>query len=255
MQSQLFIKYLDAIRSFEGDPVSRSMLMTGAGELSVYYAPFDWVNPAAKVVLVGITPGKTQAINALQEAKRQLNAGASNDVAHMRAKQTGAFSGAMRPNLVAMLDHIGLNQWLGLRSCDDLFGSKTDLLQTASVLPFPTYLRGENYNGTPEILKTPVLSSVVREHFVPILRALPDAVYVPMGPVPAKVLASLVTQGQLGAGRVLADMPHPSGANAERIKYFLGQKPRAELSAKTDPDKLDAAREMLTQAVAKLPRR
>ena len=37
-------------------------------------------------------------------------------------------------------------------------------------------------------------------------------------------------------------MPHPSGANAERISYFLGRKPRERLSAKTDPHKLDGAR-------------
>lgn len=40
-------------------------------------------------------------------------------------------------------------------------------------------------------------------------------------------------------------IPHPSGANAERIAYLLGQKPRDRLSAKTDPTRLDAARASL----------
>ena len=40
-------------------------------------------------------------------------------------------------------------------------------------------------------------------------------------------------------------IPHPSGANAERIAYFLGQKPRDRLSAKTDPTRIDAARASL----------
>jgi len=47
-------------------------------------------------------------------------------------------------------------------------------------------------------------------------------------------------------------LPHPSGANAERIAYFIGGKPRARLSVKVDPDKLDAAREQALRAIAKL---
>jgi len=46
-------------------------------------------------------------------------------------------------------DCIGLPKWLGLRSTDELFGSASELLQTASVLQYPVFLNGENYNGTP----------------------------------------------------------------------------------------------------------
>jgi len=34
----------------------------------VYYAPWDWVNTTAKVMLAGITPGADQATEALREA-------------------------------------------------------------------------------------------------------------------------------------------------------------------------------------------
>jgi hypothetical protein len=37
-------------------------------------------------------------------------------------------------------------------------------------------------------------------------------------------------------------LPHPSGANAERIAYFLGNKARESLSIKTNPDLLDQAK-------------
>lgn len=40
-------------------------------------------------------------------------------------------------------------------------------------------------------------------------------------------------------------MPHPSGANAERIAYFLGRKPKAALSAKTNADTIDAMKSQL----------
>lgn len=224
--------------------------MAQDGAVSVYYAPFEWVNPQARVVLVGITPGKTQAANALGEAQRAIQSGVPDAEVLKRAKATGAFSGAMRPNLVSLLDAVGLQKWLGLASCGDLFGSAAGMMQTASVLQFPVFVDGENYNGTPDPTKHLLLREMIAQHFGKTCAQLPEAVFVPLGPVPSKVLAWLATQGAVHPSRVLDGLPHPSGANAERIKYFLGQKPRSERSAKTDPDKLDAAKAALIKAVS-----
>ena len=49
-------------------------------------------------------------------------------------------------------------------------------------------------------------------------------------------------------------MPHPSGANAERIKFFLGLKPKSELSRQTRPDLIELARETLLAQVNQLRR-
>lgn len=252
MTSSTFTKYQSAIRSYAGNPCATELLMAKDGALSVYYAPFEWVNPQARVVLVGITPGETQAANALGEARRAMYEGVAESEVLRRAKATGAFSGAMRPNLISLLDAVGLHEWLGLTSCDELFGSASSLLQTASVLQFPVYVDGENYNGAPEPTKHPLLREMVLQHFGKTCPQLSSAVFVPLGPVPTKVLAWLATQGAVERSRVLYGLPHPSGANAERIKYFLGQKLRAELSAKTDPDKLDSARTALREAVGRL---
>lgn len=226
--------------------------MAEDGDLSVYYAPFEWVNPHAKVVLVGITPGKTQAANALQEAQRSLRTGAPAAEVLRRARASGAFSGAMRPNLVSLLNEVGLQQWLGLRTCNDLFESQAQLLQTASILQFPVFLNGANYNGTPDPTKHPLLQTMVLEYFARLCQQLPAAVFIPLGPVPTKTLEWLSTRGVVSPTRVLAGLPHPSGANAERIKYFLGQKNRADLSAMTDPDKLDHAKTALRRMVSML---
>jgi len=210
------------------------------------------VNRQAKIILVGITPGKTQAANALAEARRQLVVGAPTQEVLRHAKQTGAFSGTMRPNLVALMDCVGLPRVLGLRSCADLFGSASHLLQSASVLPFPVFLNGDNYNGTPDPTRRPLLRELMLAHFLPMVRELPDAVLIPLGPVPTKALSWLVRQGHVAGRRVLEGLPHPSGANGERIAYFLGRKSRGELSLKTDASKLDAARAQLLAAVASL---
>jgi hypothetical protein len=45
-------------------------------------------------------------------------------------------------------------------------------------------------------------------------------------------------------------LPHPSGANAERIAYFLGKKEAGQLSSRTRADVLDAGREDAMRRVA-----
>lgn len=254
MNHALFPRFESAIRRYAGNARAPELLLAADGPLSCYYAPFDWKNPQARVLVLGITPGLTQAANALAVAHRELAAGAPAERALQVAKKEGAFSGAIRPNLVALLDRIGLQHWLGIGSCASLFGADAHLLQSASVLPYPVYVGGANYNGAPDIVRTPLLRQLALEHFLPFVQAATRSVIVPLGPVPTKALEWLAVQGHVDPGRVLAGLPHPSGANAERVAYFLGTKARSLLSAKTDPAKLDAARHRLVEQVAALPR-
>lgn len=252
MNTPLFSQFSSAIRNFDGLPDAPVLQLAASGSLAAFYAPFDAINPNARVVLVGITPGRTQATNALAEARKQLANGASHEEALRQAKGVGAFSGAMRTNLTGLLDHIGLQRWLGISSCEELFGNSAQLLQSSSALQFPTFVNGENYNGTPDPIATPILRQMVLDHFAPMARALPSAVFVPLGPVPTRVLEWLVGQGHMDESRLLLGLPHPSGANAERIQYFLGKKEASKLSAKTNAAKLDSARAHLYRTVAAL---
>lgn len=52
--------------------------------------------------------------------------------------------------------------------------------------------------------------------------------------------------------RALRCISHSCTANAERVAYFLGEKARDKLSAKTSATNLDAAREHLLKTVAAL---
>lgn len=220
--------------------------------LAAHYIPFDAVNRAAKVVLVGITPGFTQWKNAMQEAQQQLRAGASPEAALLAAKNTGAFSGAMRPNLINLLDAIGLPRWLGISSCAALFGAQASLVQTTSILRHPIFVNGENYNGTPNMIRTSFLQQQILEHFAREAAQLENPVYIPLGPKVSEGLRWLAGQGVLKADQILDGLPHPSGANAERIAYFLGRKDKGVLSAKTNAAQLDAARDALLLRVLKL---
>lgn len=165
MKQNLFARYTPTIRDLEICDLDDRLLLDRDGPVSVYYAPFDYINGDAKIVIAGITPGKTQMFNALREARKQLLNGASNETALEAAKQTASVSGAMRPNLINLLDYIGVNKWLRINTCGGLFDDSTKLVQTTSVLRFPVFIDGSNYNGTPNMLKHALLRRHFLEHF------------------------------------------------------------------------------------------
>ena len=140
---QLIERFAPVIRSLSAaelngaSSLNSKLLIAKDGNVEVCYAPFEYINPEARLVIVGITPGRTQMINALKEARRQLDNGADNVQTLIAAKKTGAFSGSMRPSLISLLDSIGMHRWLGIESCDVLFSSASHLVQTTSVLRNP----------------------------------------------------------------------------------------------------------------------
>jgi hypothetical protein len=229
----------------DGQVLRSRLRIVAQADIEVCYAPLENMNPRAKVVIVGITPGLTQMVNSVVELRRQLDAGMDRESCLRSAKTTGAFSGAMRPNLIDLLDAVGLQSALRISTCASLFGDAADLVQTTSVLRNPVFLRGGNYNGTPSMLKTPFLRAQLLDHSGQDVRHWQDAIFVPLGDRPAEALGFLADEGLIARPRIFDGLPHPSGANSERIAYFLGKKPRASLSSKTDPQKLDRTRERL----------
>lgn len=230
-----------------------SLLLSREGNLATFYAPFDYVNRNAKICLCGITPGQQQAWLAINKARELLSAGADTETVLRQAKQTASFGGAMRANLVALLDHIGVDRLLGLSSCGELFGAAADRVHYTSALRYPVLVDGKNYSGTPDMLAKPYLREQLQTYLAEEIAALPaDCIYIPLGPKVSAALLHLAGRGLLDAGHVLHGLPHPSGANAERISYFLGRKRHEQLSAKTNPRHLDEAKRELTGKLAAL---
>lgn len=248
--SALFGSFAQTIASQRIDESILSRLtIASEGAVKIAYAPFDYIVPNARLVIVSITPGKTQAINALRAASNALGAGKSHADVLRIAKLDGSFSGAMRNNLVAMLNEIGIASVLGVRTCEMLFEPGAERVHLTSALRYPVFVDGENYNGSPDMLKTPILKSLLDTCLLEEAARLPDAIWLPLGPQPMRALEYLCAQGALQRKNVLQGLPHPSGANAERIAYFLGRKERSGLSSKTNPVSLDAARERLKAQV------
>lgn len=258
MNTKLFERFSPVIRSLSAaelngaSSVNTKFCLARDGNIEVCYAPFEFVNPMARVVIVGITPGRTQMLNALKEARRQLDQGADAMTSLIAAKRTGGFSGPMRPNLVELLDCIGIQRWLGIHSCDELFGVAAHLVQTASLLRNPVFVDGDNYNGTPNMTKHPFLREQLLSNFGEDIKAMPNAVFVPLGDKVGDALQFLSKQGLLDRDRIIDGLPHPSTANGERIAYFLGKKRREELSVKTNPEKIEMARKEITARIMAL---
>jgi hypothetical protein len=252
-----FERFVDAIKrntvSMTDKNLPDDFLLGSDGDLSVYYAPFDYINRQARITICGITPGFQQAVLALNQAKKQLLSGSSIDESRRSAKETASFGGSMRSNLIDMLDHIGTHMKLGLESCEQLFSSHTHLVHYTSALRYPVFVGGKNYNGDPDMIATRFLKQQMETYLSEEIESLPDdCIYIPLGPKVTKAFSFLINKGIVNTMRVLDGMPHPSGGNRERIYYFLEKKKKEDLSNRTNPDQIDEAKRRLREKLAEM---
>ncbi len=179
-----------AIRSLPIDrPLTRqdlcvdSFLLQQEQDLSVYYSPIgEYINPSAKVVFIGITPGFEQMRIAYEEAADAFHHGATIEETSKIVKYSASFAGPMRRNLTTMLDELELHHLLNISSTATLFHTNQELLHTTSILRHPVFYRDKNYTGhQPKIDRTPLLQHYAYEHFAAELNQLPAPCH--FGPV------------------------------------------------------------------------
>lgn len=219
--------YADYIRTLQGDKLTKEqlfapeLLLEEQGKLSIYYVPYDYVNEAAKLMIIGITPGFTQMETAIRVARDALLDGVPLSDIDRRAKVAGSFAGTMRANLIKMLDAIGIPELLGAEGGAELFGEQRDLIHTTSAVRYPVFIEGRNYTGHgPFIMQSPLLSGYTRTILLDELDRVGDALVIPLGKAVADVLRVFVQEGRLDGERCLFEFPHPSGANGHRWKQL-----------------------------------
>jgi hypothetical protein len=222
----------------------------GRRKIEVAYAPFEYVNKDAEIVIVGITPGRQQMQNALFEARRCLLAGQSENESMKAAKIFASFSGPMRSNLIAMLDNIGVSKAKGLVTAASLWEVDEKRVHFTSALRYPVFVDGENYSGAPSMVSMLVLRNQLLQWFGAEMAAMPKAVFIPLGSKVAEAVEAVAEHLGLPKDRILSGLPHPSGANAERISFFLGRKSRGDISKKVNADRIVVARETLNAKIA-----
>lgn len=222
------------------DDVPLELFLFDDAQLSVIYAPVDFVNTRARIVLAGLTPSWKQA-RAAFAAHADLRGAApraadessaspdDEERVGLEIQRRSAFAGTMRQNLVAMLDEVGVQHHLGIASTLSLFGADAHALHAASVLRYPVFKAGKNYSGQhPKPLTHPFLRAMLERVCAPELARTDEALIVPLGKAAEEGLEHLTRLGVLRADRVLRGFPHPSAANAHRKVEFARARPSLE---------------------------
>lgn len=204
-------------------------LIDKENKIEIYYAPHnEYLNPKAKVFIIGITPGFQQMSTAIATARKELEISDNIEEIQYKCKVEARFSGSLRKNIISMLDKIELNNALNLKSCSQLFDEEDDLLHTISLIPYPVFVNGENYTGhTPKLVKSDFLMGYVYDNFINELKSLDELekiLLIPLGRAVEEVLLKVKESGVIKENQILIGFPHPSGANVNRVTQFENNK-------------------------------
>ena len=129
-------KFLNQIRSLKkinkSTITNKNFLIKREDNIEIYYAPFDYINSKAKIMIVGITPGLQQMLQSFEA----VNEGRSLK----EVKDLSSFKGSMRTTLIKYLDALNINKKLRIKSWCSLrhvtwHETHITYLCTASYLP------------------------------------------------------------------------------------------------------------------------
>jgi hypothetical protein len=200
----------------------RALRLAVSGRFETFYAPLDWVNDEAKVIIVGVTPGLQQATKALVTLRCALVSAKPLEEAARTAKDAASFKGTMRTLGARLMDHFRLNAVFGVSTCLDLFGVAKALAHYTSTIRYPIMKDGKNYSGDAGLMDRPLLRKIIEEHLPQELQSLPGAWIVSFGPTAHSVIDAMAARGIVQRERVLGGILHPGGQQWNRYNVQLG---------------------------------
>ena len=212
-------KFLKQVRSLKkinkSTIINSKFLINTENNIKIYFAPFDYVNSKAKIMIVGITPGLQQMLQSFEA----INVGKSlKDV-----KDLSSFKGSMRTTLIKYLDELQVNKTLKIKSCESLFNKDNKYLHTTSLVKYPVFDKGKNYSGA-NILKKKILLDFIEKNFLKELKTLKNVIIIPLGNTVSSTIEYLNNKYDLKLRCFLKGFPHPSGANARKNIQFKENK-------------------------------
>ena len=198
----------------------KKFLLEKEKNIEIYYAPFDYINSKAKIVIVGITPGLQQMLQSYEV----INQGKSLK----EVKDLSSFKGSMRTGLIKYLDELKINDILKIKSCESLFNKNSRYLHTTSLVKYPVFDKGKNYSGA-NILKKKILLDFIEKNFLEELKTLEKSIIIPLGNTVSSTIEYLNNKYNLKLRCFLKGFPHPSGANARKNIQFKENKRNMKL--------------------------
>ena len=177
--------------------------------IEIKKAGFEYVNPDAVVVIVGITPGKKQL-----EGPRE-------GLTPKQIKQRYAFCGEpLHQNLIDMLNHVGINRLLGIETCNTLWDADFDKVEMTSLLKDAVFYEGHMFNKAIQIKESKMLTDIFNTGFVRDCALYSKAkLFVGLGKDVDNLLFELRKNGFINAD--IIGMPHPSKKNQVLVDAFL----------------------------------
>jgi len=193
----------------------KKFLLEKEKNIEIYYAPFDYINSKAKIVIVGITPGLQQMLQSYEVIMQRKSL--------KEVKDLSSFKGSMRTGLIRYLDELKINDILKIKSCESLFNKNSNYLHTTSLVKYPVFDKGKNYSGA-NILKKRILLDFIEKNFLEELKTLKKSIIIPLGNTVSSTIEYLNNKYNLKLVCFLKGFPHPSGANARKNIQFKKKK-------------------------------
>ena len=196
---------------------NKNFLIKRENNIEIYYAPFDYINSKAKIMIVGITPGLQQMIQSFVAVK--------NGRSLKEVKDLSSFKGSMRTTLIKYLDALKINKKLRIKSCESLFNINSRYLHSTSLIKYPVFDKGKNYSGS-NLLKKKILLDFLETYFVKELKKLDKTIIIPLGNTVSSTIDYLNDEFKLKLKCFLKGFPHPSGLNIRKDIQFKENKIR-----------------------------
>ena len=211
-----FLKQIRSLKKINKSTVTnKNFLIKREDNIEIYYAPFDYINSKAKIMIVGITPGLQQMLQSFEA----VNEGRSLK----EVKDLSSFKGSMRTTLIKYLDALNINKKLKIKSCESLFNTNSKYLHSTSLIKYPVFDKGRNYSGS-GLLKKKILLDFLEAHFVKELKKLDKTIIVPLGNTVSSTIDYLNNEFKLNLKCFLKGFPHPSGLNVRKDIQFKENK-------------------------------
>ena len=210
------IKQIKLLKTINQKSVKdKKFLLEKEKNIEIYYAPFDYINSKAKIVIVGITPGLQQMLQSYEVINQRKSL--------KEVKDLSSFKGSMRTSLIKYLDELKINDILKIKSCESLFNKNSNYLHTTSLVKYPVFDKGKNYSGA-NILKKRILLDFIEKNFLEELKTLKKSIIIPLGNTVSSTIEYLNNKYNLKLLCFLKGFPHPSGANARKNIQFKENK-------------------------------
>ena len=213
-----FLKQIRSLKKINKSTITnKNFLIKREDNIEIYYAPFDYINSKAKIMIVGITPGLQQMLQSFEA----VNEGRSLK----EVKDLSSFKGSMRTTLIKYLDALNINKKLKIKSCESLFNINSKYLHSTSLIKYPVFDKGRNYSGS-GLLKKKILLDFLEAHFVKELKKLDKTIIVPLGNTVSSTIDYLNNEFKLNLKCFLKGFPHQSGLNVRKDIQFKENKIR-----------------------------